>query len=134
MDPFILFALNLLAVNMDSPTVEWLFAHWIEVAIGGIAALLGWRNRGPIVGAVAKAVGVKPAMVEADGDPDWLDPEDHRATLSAALCLVSDHVHELGDAAGIEACKTLAPLVMLNCAPEPAPPAPAPAPVTPATA
>lgn len=132
-----MFALALFAVTVDSPSVEWLFANWLNVAVGAIAALLGWRNRVPLVNAAAKLAGVKarvaaapaavpgdavPGDVDDDGDPDWVHPDDHRRTLAAALCLISDHVQELNDKAGIEACKTLAPIVLLN--PPDAPPAP----------
>ena len=84
--------------------------HWKLYGVGGGAALaaLWYRFGGNLKGLVSTG---KAAM-----------GGDNRADLAAALCLVSDHVHSLGDEAGIAACKTLAPLVMLATEPpEPAP-------------
>lgn len=95
---------------VDTAQVEWVFAHWIEIAIAGLVGWLGWRNRELVMGLLKSSPDETSSV-----HPDWIDETDHRAALFAALCLLNDHAEDIGDDSAKAACKALMPSVMTAC-------------------
>ena len=92
---------------IDSAQVEWLFAHWLDLATVGVIAALGWRYRGKIGSLLSSS----PATVDDAKPAVGFDEADYRPELFDALCLIHDHCEAIQSTEGIAACKTLAVLV-----------------------
>jgi hypothetical protein len=102
--------------------LDWILTHPLDSAVITLVALLGGNKFWP---QIKMLVGRGASVVEDFRDDEGDTAGDPRLRLSIALCQLTDHVHDLGDKAGIAACTTLAPLVMLQEADEPLDPEPA---------